>query len=338
MRLAILLIVLLPQSPDVREIIEKFKSDDITVREEAFKKLKELGDSAEAELVKAEKDAHAEVSSRAGKLLHLIRTRRELTPNLRTLVPGIEERLAFGDGHAWTEALNEILAWKDARWPKLKRADLDCLAARAWEFAREEERQDLKVAVEGLRLRGAIPAIIKNLEFYDAHDSKSLVDTFECRETVIPKAVDLLKHSSPSVRYEAAALLDWMGAYDAYPFVLPLLHDENKDVREAAALFFREAKRPEAAPALRKLLDDPEADVRWIALEALQPLAGEEVFARLLKVKEEPKPYMRSQMTLLFQYYRRKEAGPAVIELLKDPEARVRAVAVDILRRWSQRE
>ena len=49
---------------------------------------------------------------------------------------------------------------------------------------------------------------------------------------LIPSLAKLLQDKSPTVRGDAANLLDIIGHRDALPFLLEALHDENASVRE----------------------------------------------------------------------------------------------------------
>jgi peptidyl-prolyl cis-trans isomerase A (cyclophilin A) len=53
----------------VRDLLRKMRSDDIAVRDEAQKKLREVGTAAIPELVKASRDSDPDYSARAGTLL-----------------------------------------------------------------------------------------------------------------------------------------------------------------------------------------------------------------------------------------------------------------------------
>src|SRR5688572_1687056 len=183
---ALLLLILLQQDSEVRALIEQLKSDEIVVREEAVKKLKALGDAAAPELEKAAKGSDAEVARRASSLLKLLRIRRELSPNLQALIPDLAERLAFREDSAWSEALLEILDWRDARWLKLRRGDLDCLVPRAWEHAMAANRQRIYDAIVSQRWKCAVPSLIKTLEITLPYMRKWDLENLDIRDAAIP--------------------------------------------------------------------------------------------------------------------------------------------------------
>jgi len=91
-----------------REFVGKLRSDKLEEREEAARKLKDLGNAALPEVEKAAQSADAEVAERARSLLKVIRLRLRLTPNLVARIPNVVERLASGDEHSWTALFLEI--------------------------------------------------------------------------------------------------------------------------------------------------------------------------------------------------------------------------------------
>ena len=66
----------------VREILEKLRSEKIEVREEAGRRLKELGKVAVPALKKASHGADSELAARARHLLRAIGIRQKLSPRL----------------------------------------------------------------------------------------------------------------------------------------------------------------------------------------------------------------------------------------------------------------
>src|SRR5437870_437423 len=134
-------------SRQARELVEKLRSDQIDERDEAARKIKELGKVAIPELEKAAKNPDAEMSERAKLLLRFIEIRERLTPNLLKEIPAAADRLATGDDHAWTRIFLEAVA-RDQNGvrlhPSLRRPDLESLAAPAVEGAMTaDDRKDL---------------------------------------------------------------------------------------------------------------------------------------------------------------------------------------------------
>src|SRR5881394_1164723 len=109
---ALLLIGLsLPAQDDplkrTQSLIEKLQSESAQERDDAVKKLKELGEAAIPELEKASRSSDLEVSSRARYLLIWNEIRKKGAPDLRKIVPDLEDRLAHGN---WTEVFLEVWA------------------------------------------------------------------------------------------------------------------------------------------------------------------------------------------------------------------------------------
>src|SRR5258706_7371513 len=106
-----LCVLLLAQSDptrQVQELIDGIRPDKIDERDQAAKKLKELGKSALPELEKAAESGDRDLSARARLLLKVIPIRSRLSANLIAQVPGIDDRLASGDAHTWTTAFLEF--------------------------------------------------------------------------------------------------------------------------------------------------------------------------------------------------------------------------------------
>src|SRR5690242_16039016 len=91
----ILLAVCLQGDPARRahDLVEHLRSDEFAVRESATRGLKELGKDALPELRQAASDKDAEVRERASFLIRVIEISEGLTPNLRKVLQGVEDRL-----------------------------------------------------------------------------------------------------------------------------------------------------------------------------------------------------------------------------------------------------
>src|SRR5678815_3412950 len=100
---AFFLICRVQDPPDLRDLIEKFRSDSVEERDRAGRAIKEFGEAAIRPLENAAKGTDAELSARVGHLLRVIRVRLSMTPALLKARPGIDERLAESDDLAWTE-------------------------------------------------------------------------------------------------------------------------------------------------------------------------------------------------------------------------------------------
>jgi HEAT repeat protein len=169
---ALFLSTLLVQQADsarqARDLIEKLRSDKVEEREEAIKKLIELGKPGSSELEKATTHSDIEVATRARRVLRIFELRDQLPARLQAAIPQVAERLSTGDDHSWTEVFLSV-AEKDANGNlpivTLRREDLNVLAAPSVRGARTDEEWDRVCnAVVELRLRSAVPALISLLQ------------------------------------------------------------------------------------------------------------------------------------------------------------------------------
>ena len=74
-----------------RELVEKLSSDQVELRDEAVRKLKELGKAAIPELEKAAQGREGEAAARARMILRVFEIRGQLTPTLLRTKPGVED-------------------------------------------------------------------------------------------------------------------------------------------------------------------------------------------------------------------------------------------------------
>src|SRR5262245_64583477 len=120
--LASLAIARAKPAQDVSTLVERLGSDHIEEREEAECSLKRIGKTAVWALDHAAGDADSEVAGRARYLARFIRHRQLFTDQLRKAFPKIDDRLARGTDHDFTEVfltlwgsrpLEETLSKKD---------------------------------------------------------------------------------------------------------------------------------------------------------------------------------------------------------------------------------
>jgi HEAT repeat protein len=337
MRLAVaLLLVLAAQEPDVQTLIAELRSDTPASREEAFRKLIKLGDSIEAEMRKLTEDRDAEVAARAKKLVHLIETRRRLPANLRSLDPGIETRLAFGEPHEWTDVFRLVIDWPDDRWNKLQRYDLEALAAPALEYATPEEVDTVFDLIDEYRLRTAAAALVK-VKTVPPYLSAEQIARLGMRESAIPWLLGLLDHPDFKTRCRAVSLLDNLHAESAGPAVMALLKDPSEDVRESAGDFFWTNECREAVPALLKALQDPVPGVRWFAMEALAEQAPEEALPQILLQAGDTDADVRKYAAWVLEKLPPGKASETALRLLKDSDSDVRERALESIGKWRLR-
>lgn len=146
-----------------RQEIEKLGSEKPAEREAAALKLKAMGRAAEPDLRKALSSTDPEVASRARQLLTRLDLVDELPESLRKAVPGIEDRLAAGQAHTWTQEFLNATELSSTGFPRntaLRKEDLPALITRAFRGAQNEEPRVAadRVVKWGLRLTQYLPA------------------------------------------------------------------------------------------------------------------------------------------------------------------------------------
>src|SRR2546427_6182272 len=92
-----------------REFVEKLRSEKVEEREEATRRLKEMGIAAVSELEKAARDRDVEVAIRARHLLRLIDIAVKVPSELAKALPGFEERLLREEGFIWTKLFHQAV-------------------------------------------------------------------------------------------------------------------------------------------------------------------------------------------------------------------------------------
>ncbi|HKS17543.1 MAG TPA: HEAT repeat domain-containing protein, partial [Planctomycetota bacterium] len=311
MSLLLALLLLAPQD-DARALIEKLRTGTLEERDDATRRLMELGKAAAPELEKAAKDHDAEVAGRARHLLARLQLADTLSPALQKAFPGIADKLAFGGDAAWTHALIEAekLSHPKSRIPVLKRADLEALGARAIRGADTVELKcEVAEAAVRRRLASAAPEILK---FFDDGDE----DLWELA------VVAAQQHPTP----------------DCVRRLRDLTRHESSDVRTSALQALENLKIREAAPDAARLLADPDAWVRAAAASALAAFRGKEAAAdldRLLKDREDH--VRRAAVDGLLALYAKEEASK-IAPLLKDNDRKVRESAATALGLLGHRE
>lgn len=105
------------------------------------------------------------------------------------------------------------------------------------------------------------------------------------------KVIDLmLTDSEQFVRTSAAAALDWMSAYTAFPYFLVAAKDEDPKVRLVVARSLGRMRLHDAVPLLQELAEnDPDSNVRSNAVQALGYIAKPESLKFLEHILKEEK-------------------------------------------------
>lgn len=328
---------------EARELVEKLRSDDIAVRDQATQRLKELGKAAAPELEKAAKDADTEVSGRAKRLLHRLALLESLSPRLQKALPGIADRLAFDGDHAWTEAFLAVAEkCEDSdRRPILNRAELEPLASRAVRGAvSDEEKSALSSSIIRRRIPLGEADLFLLLEDPRHGTRPSIVEALYRNrpEAIVPRLIELTRDERAFRRGRAIEDLGCLGVRTAIPEAVRLLRDADRAVREKAVGALSDLQAKDSTAEILPLLKDSESNVRTCALEALGSLYARDAIPRIVDLLGDKGGVIRECALEILARLDAREAIPRIMPLLKDPEEDVRRAALYTLRDLRARE
>jgi len=300
-------------SNEARRLVESLRSESIETRDAAMRRLKELGILAKSALEKAALDGDPGLAKRASTLLRWIEIRDQLTADLRKTIKGVEERLASGDEHAWTEVFLEATAemWEEQKKKaysadrvKLKQKDVDVLAVRAAQGAiTSEEKIRVAWGIRQYDLRSAGPSLLA-----------------------------FLSDADPKVRNTALGGLSQMRVPESLSGIIKALDDPETIVEATAALQGFGARAKVAVPKLCSLLGHRDPRVRSTAVSGLGSLGAKEAVPELVAtLKEDPESRVRTSIAYLLGNWGRKEAIPEITKLLQEKDVVARATAIRAL-------
>lgn len=296
----------------VQRIAEDLRSESIEKRDGASRNLKELGSPALPHLRELLSDRDAEVVERARWLIAVIEVQQQLTPALRKVANGIEERLAGGTKHSWTVAYLEFCAEKDGglAFPTLTREDLDALIRPAFEGAATPwEKASLCELSARRGIRKAGPSIEK-----------------------------LLADPNPRVRASSVEALAKLAIKDALPTIRKLLCDV-KEVRDQAAHALVLLQDEHAGRALTQLLAGSTGEESYSSIaRALERLDRRTVCADLRAQLANEDPAVRRRMLWALADLRCPDSGASVLRALEDQIPETRAAAATAAARLGIRE
>lgn len=294
-----------------REWIERLRSENGLERDEARRRLKEMGRAALPELAKAIHDRDPEVAGAAREIRRFIEISGILTAPLLRAMPGLQERLAAGDDRLWCRTVIAAAA-VDAEGrrvhPELREEDLDPLLGRAVRGAQSPpERLELCQAIVRLGLRQGIPELVK-----------------------------LLSDDDVVLRWKGAELARLKALAEAIPALRTLLADKEPAVRGSAIRALGELGDRASAPGLRRLLDD--AAVAGIAAEALARLGVADAVPQIVEVLDRGDAAARSGALRALTRLGCRAVIPKAVVLLHDQDSTVRFDAAQALSVLDARE
>jgi HEAT repeat protein len=326
----------LARQETVQQLIENLSSDRIEVREEACRRLEEMGDRATGALQEAASGGDEETAARAKSLLERIPLRAAATGNLIRAVPGVIDRLVKGEpAEIFLEIAADFRAGGDARrYPALRPPDLERLAPLALRGAgpdgfRPDRRCRVCEEITRLGLRTAFREAVDLLSTGDdsvRSGATRLLVRLEAKEAA-PRLCTLAVHERPEVRQAVASVLGAARAGEGVPTLRALLGDRDGNVRAAAASALRDMDAREAGGDLRPLLDDDSRLVRSIAAHAIGRLGAREAVPDLVRRLRDPSSDVRWWVVRALQELDARGAAGDLAALLGDEAPEVRRAA-----------
>jgi HEAT repeat protein len=321
-----------------RSLVEKLHSDSVEDRENAVSKLKELGDVAIPELEKAARSSDLEVSSRATYLLVWNEVRKKGSPDLRKVIPDLEDRLAQG---RWTEVFLE--AWDkqhNVNGVHFNKRVVEFMGVPAARGAKtKEERVNVSKAVGLWEIRAASPELLQFLKDPDPEvraTSAEALGRLHYQEAKAPLLL-LLQDPAPSVRGMAARGLAVLKAKDAISGITALLKDGDHVVRLNALGSLKYLDAVEASPAIADLIADDNSTVRRWAIEALGDLGYSKAIPQIVDRLKDTDLDVRLTALKILADLGAKTSAPSIRGQLAAEKLSERLVAIHSLGRLADR-
>jgi len=155
------------------------------------------------------------------------------------------------------------------------------------------------------------------------------------RKAIADELIFQLYDTDRNVRWRAAIALGATGDKRAVTFLRRLTHDPDAFVRTKAVAALGHLENPRALPDLAVAMEDPDHRVRRQAALALGRVGRRMAIPALVKKGlKDPHPSVRAMAIVALGYVGRAEGLKAVPPLVKDPDAGVRRVAVQVLDRF----
>ncbi len=329
---ALALIVLRASPPcQARELVERLRSDEIEQREEAARRLRDLGEGARADLEKASGDPDPEVAGRARHVLRLIEVRGRLTPNLMNAMHCVDERLAAGEGRHWTQAFFEAL--------ELEGIQTEDLGGLFPEVVQGLETIDEKYSLlHEVRRRGLVPAargilwLLEDKDVGTCRQAAHVLLTLGWKEAT-PEFVALLRSGD----YDKRAIPRWgLKGMDLRPVmndILCLLESEDEEIRSSAVRAVGDLGIRAAEPRLIEILkhDSRDEDLRWAVALALGKLALPDTVRSVIPLLGSAGTNTRWGAVKTLGELGDPGTIPAITALLDDREESVRIAAAEAL-------
>jgi|SRR5882672_2507486 len=309
-----------------RELVEKLGSDRVEDREEAVRRLKQLGYPSIPFLEDAIQSHDPEVSERAARVLRVLKIRQLLTPRLVKVFPELEERLASGTDRTWMQVLVEARDGEKSAKVSWSSEDLAPFIGPALRASVGHEEQDIVCRlVVAKQIRSAIPQLVEIYlhEVSFGGPSIQALVRLQAREA-IPQLLTVLPDPSPMLRRKAAYLLGRLRAKEVVSKLVRMLGDADPDAGETAAWALCELKATEGIPGIAAFLESNRPRLRCTAVLVLPRLGAKSEVPGIARLLDDFDFQVRSHAALALGELGAREMIPRILPLLKDPDEQVR--------------
>jgi HEAT repeat protein/Flp pilus assembly protein TadD len=321
-----------PDPAEIPELIRRLGDQEYAVREEATRRLRELGAAAREALQAAAKHEDAEVRDRARMLLRELRW--GISPELKARLGGFAEQFErYLDSPQ--ESRLRLLSELRNRAP-------DAAERYLLQAAEEEEEPRARAWLANLlgiyrssAAQKAVLAASREENRYCRSAAATALAGFEDAEATA-RLVELLTDTDPTVRRAATESLGKRGSFAAAcrEQVAKRLADGDETVRSAAAGALGRMGCGESLEELWKLVGDREVSVRVEALQAIGRLAppGDAGCARRLAAAlDDQLPAVRAVALTALLAMRGRSEVPKLVALMDDGDTDIAAEAIRAL-------
>lgn len=134
------------------------------------------------------------------------------------------------------------------------------------------------------------------------------------------------------VRSLSVAKMMWLDDPKAIQPLIDAFEDDHLEVRRSIALALAHYEPKEAVSALvHHVIDDPSVQVRAICAFALSCIGGDEALDGLRVALKDSDENVRYAACWTFAHHQDKRAVPEIIEMMNDPDWKVRKSACEVL-------
>jgi HEAT repeat protein len=340
---------------EIAELLRRLASDSPEIRDESYRKLKELRRIALPDLALAAKSRDAELAARVHRLLAAIAIMDRLPAPVLKAVPGIEERLTPEGGVSWrTELLGISAGQRAGKIDALAADDIMPLLQEAAKGKPSYDEQDAVYrAVSSMNLTAAPKALIFFAQ--NGHQDirhRAVESLIELRAR--PQLLELSRPPKPRANRNRERTLEELqedsdetymsnlgyrtfGAlreFGATAELLELLRDgETRGRPGDAAEALAQSGVKEAIPLLLPYLKSSNPFVQWKCAAALGDLGATEAIPALVPLLDAPTGVPRVGALYALGRLNARDHIPAITARLADPQTFCRMTAADALGR-----